>query len=804
MILEAGVRLIAPHRRGWIFIVAAATLVGVSAVLARLWLPGSIASGAGAAIAVVTGAWIARGTSALQARDTRRRALEGDILCDRDGRLPLIRDLEDPVALGVHPAPALGTAPWNRCPSFVARGFSAGLGPVLRRDRFVLLVGESTSGKSRAAFELVHAELADYRVVQPSRRDAVQASAELAASTQATVLWLDDLERFLGSGGLTSAAVQMVLNATGKTRYIVATMRSEEYAKFSGRAASGLEGAGRDALRQGWDILRMATRIEVARMWSRDEIAQARHMQHDPRLADAVRHAGQYGVAEYLAAAPQLLAEWRDAWAPGTHPRAAAMVLAAVDARRAGVHRPLPLSALLRLHEPYLESRGGGRLRPEGVEEAMAWATTPLYATSSLLIPVDEGFIAFDYLIDAIDKSRIPAAALDALIAFATASEALDIGQLAWGWSLIDQAESAFLRAEADGIFEATAHRCSLISEDRGGSAAALGFAKDAAEWNVAAYGPDHRDALNACGLVAWQTGFNGDPTAARNIFEDLVARSARIMGVDHELTLQMRRGAAAMAGHGGKYSLAAQQYTDLASDCYHLLGEDDEITLVCRDQAAIWLCDAGYPARAVRLFRALLTDMVERFGSREREIFHTRAQLAECLRRAGEHEAALKEYERLIDESVKIYGHLSAGSLYVRMVHAWCVGETGKPNAAVRLLEILLADVAGLQDSELVILLFVRRSLAWWLGEAGDPDRAAQQLHTLIEESRVRRGDDDERVCTLRYMLAHWRAVGGPPEEAIDKIQRNIVQMSRCIGPTHEVTRASLRELSKRRQQGI
>jgi tetratricopeptide (TPR) repeat protein len=793
------VRLMGRDRRGWVFVGAAAVLAGASAVLARLWVPGVVAGGVGAAIAVVTGVWIARGTSALQARDTQRRFWFGEVLRDRDGRLPLVRDLDDPIALGVHPAPALDTAGRDRCPPFVMRDFSAGLCLVLQRDRFVLLVGESTAGKSRAAFELIRAELAGSRVVQPFRRDAVQASAELAAATPGSVLWLDDLERFLGSAGLTSAAVRMVLDATGKARYIVATMRSEEYARFSGRTAFGLEGPTRDALRQGWDVLRIATRVEVARMWSPEEITHARQLGHDPRLAEAVRHTNHYGVAEYIAAAPQLLAEWRDAWAPGTHPRAAALVIAAIDARRAGVHRPLPLPTLLQLHQPYLERRGGERLRPEGVEEALAWATTPLYATSSLLAPMDDGFVAFDYLIDAVDRDRVPATSLDALIAFATPGEALDIGQLAWSWSLIAQAEAALIRAEAGGFFEATERRCSLIGEDRGGGTAALNFAKDAAEWQVAAFGSDHPDTLAAFSLVAWQTGLGGDATPARILFEDLTEHCSGAFGVNHELTLKMRRGVAAMTGHQGEYVAAAQRYQDLSSECSRILGEDHDMTLSCRDQAAMWLCEAGDPVRAAELFKDIIADMEERFQSRGDEIFHARSQRAECLVTAGEYEQALGEFERLIHEAAKTYGRLNNGSLYIRMQHAWCVGEAGSPEIAVNLLQRLLADVEALEDPELVMRLFVRRALAWWIGEAGDPSQAVQRLRALIEEASVRRSDDDARVSVLRYMLTHWNAIDGPPGEAVAILQHNITQMRQHIGLAHAVTRASLRELTRR-----
>jgi hypothetical protein len=79
----------------------------------------------------------------------------------------------------------------------------------------------------------------------------------------------------------------------------------------------------------------------------------------------------RFGVAEYLAAGPQLLAEWRDAWSPGQHPRGAALVAAAVDARRAGLHTPVAEALLRRLHEHYLTERGGSTLRPEPFEQPL-------------------------------------------------------------------------------------------------------------------------------------------------------------------------------------------------------------------------------------------------------------------------------------------------------------------------------------------------------------------------------------------------------------------------------------------------
>lgn len=787
---------------GWLFVALAAALTGVAAVLGPLWLPGALASGAGAVAAVVAGVWVARGTSALQASDDYRRARSGAVWHEHASRLPLVRDLEDPVTLGVHPAASWGVSRPDRCPAFVARDADSLLKQALRRDRFLLLVGESTAGKSRAAYELVRAELPGHRLVQPSGRASVQAAAELAADTPQSVLWLDDLERFLGYGGLAGAAVRRVLEAAGDARYIVATMRSEEHAKFSGRLTAGLDGIGREALRQGWDVLRLAARVDLPRMWSPQEIARARRNVVDVRLVEAVGHAREYGVAEYLAAAPQLLAEWRDAWAPATHPRAAAMVLAAVDARRAGIHRPLTMSVLRQVHKPYLRRRGGARLRPEAVEDALAWATTPLCATSSLLIPADGGFLAFDYLIDAVVKDRVPAEAIDALIEFATPEEALDLGEIAWRWSLTGQAELAFRRAENGGLFRATERHCHLIREDRDGCAAALRFAQDAAEWCTAAFGPDHPQTLKARELVGWETGIGGDAGVARRLLETLAIDSERVLGADHKQTLGVRFGIAEMMGLAGDEVAAARQYEALVSDYYRLFDEDDEMTLRCRGQVAFWTGRAGDTAQAVHLFRVLLEDMDER--SPGEEALATRYRLAMCLVQAGRYEAALNEWDQLIEQETANQGRLWASVLDARERHAWCVGEAGDPERAVHLLEALCADADELREPGSITMLGIRRSLAWWIGEAGNAAEAAQRFRALLQETIRQRGHDDIRVTDLQLRLTYWTANDRPFEEVIDRLEWTVAQMKQKLGATHEVTRACRRELARRLQQRL
>lgn len=250
-------------RSGWGFILAA-VLVGGLAALGPLWLPAPAAGGVGATAAVAVAVWVTMGTTRLQAHEDRAHGLAGEVWVGHNGRLPFVWDLSEPVELGVHPAAAVEGSLRSGVTPFVAREFGSELKRALHQDRFVLLVGESTAGKSRAAYELIRAELPSYRLVAPTRRESAQAAARIAAATSRCVLWLDDLERFLGSGGLAGTAVRSVLDTgKGAPRFIVGTMRSEEYARFSGRAAPGADGAGRDVLRQGWDVLRLAAHIDV-------------------------------------------------------------------------------------------------------------------------------------------------------------------------------------------------------------------------------------------------------------------------------------------------------------------------------------------------------------------------------------------------------------------------------------------------------------------------------------------------------------------------------------------------------------
>lgn len=168
---------------------------------------------------------------------------------------------------------------------------------------------------------------------------------EVLGEVKDYVIWLDDLERFLGPGGLTLSLLRRLLSASGRT-VVLATMRSHEYERYRDRRENEMVGAERDIWREGRAVLRRARLIHVQRLWTEDERVRALAYGGDQRMARALASADRFGICETLAAGPELAELWRDAWTPGHHPRGAALVAAAVGARRAGHHEPLPADVL--------------------------------------------------------------------------------------------------------------------------------------------------------------------------------------------------------------------------------------------------------------------------------------------------------------------------------------------------------------------------------------------------------------------------------------------------------------------------
>jgi tetratricopeptide (TPR) repeat protein len=316
----------------------------------------------------------------------------------------------DPIKLGVHrarPIPSRSEPTYQRrdCHSRVCEELEA----AAVGGGFVLVVGDSTAGKSRLAYETLIETLPNHVVFIPDTGQELRDAALALPGVEAKVLiWLDDLERYLGPEGL-SPGVLSTLQASDCV--LLSTMRAESYRQR--RLIRRDAYAGDDDRNHATAVERVLNQVEpiiLQRRWTAGEIALARSSS-DPRIKEAVGHSDVYGIGEYLTAGPALLQEWQLAWEPGTNPRGASLVAAAVDCIKVGLSS-VPFELLATLHETYLLASGGSLLRPEPITEALTWATALRFGVTSLLMPQaqTDHYRAFDYLLDSpeFEKGAIP------------------------------------------------------------------------------------------------------------------------------------------------------------------------------------------------------------------------------------------------------------------------------------------------------------------------------------------------------------------------------------------------------------
>jgi hypothetical protein len=336
-----------------------------------------------------------------------------------------VRDA-DPRRLGVHAAISVPGVAEDRLPEYVARDADAGgsgirakIGTAAERGGFVLLVGGSSTGKTRCAFEAVRALLPDWWLVHPDGPGEVAALA--AAPSARTVVWLDELQRYLGvEPGLTGGAMRALLGASGPV-VVIGTLWPEWYSFWM-----AVPGPGGNSHAREREVLRLAEVVRIGPEFSAAEDDRARAAAvRDPRLKAALAAKG-YGLTQTLAAAPQLVARWQDAQTGA--PYAWAVITAALDAARLGARAPLSAEFLRKAAPGYCSGRQRAEAPQDWYEQAVAYATAMVSGAASALAPAGpggmghvSGYIPADYLLQHAARERRrtgpPASLWEALLA---------------------------------------------------------------------------------------------------------------------------------------------------------------------------------------------------------------------------------------------------------------------------------------------------------------------------------------------------------------------------------------------------
>jgi eukaryotic-like serine/threonine-protein kinase len=686
-------------------------------------------------------------------------------------RLVRVRDVDNPLAVGVHAALPPGAGE-QAMPPFVTRDQSAALADALGENRFVLVVGEPTAGKSRMAYEAMRSALPGYLFIQPAGKQDLPGALQLAGQHRRSAIWLDDLERYLGVDGLTAGMLSPLLAAHARHTVILATMRAHQRARYSPRQASGVRCGEGHELRLAGQVLALAHEVRVERLWSRAEQDRAAALK-DGRILRALQHADEFGVTQYLAAAPQLFREWRDAQgsAPEGRPRGVALVAAAVDTRRAGYQQPLSLEVLRELHECYLTDAAAQHIRLESWEEALLWATGPLQSTSSLLLPAgDDRYIAFDFLADAVDESeparQLPAAVWDKLVDFVPAEDVIEVAWSAFLRSRPLIAERALQKAFEAGHYEAALDFASMMNDSEHQEQVITWLQQAVASAAKTGIAPEQ--VLKMRHQLAWwlgaRRGGEGDPDQARRLALGVVEDNTSLLGAKHPQTLASRLTLARQIGALGDTGAALAIATDVADTAAHLSGDDSWVSMEARFEIAVWTRIGGDPRAAIALWQNLVTDQVA----------------------AGD--------PGFLDELGNIVG---------------AVNEIADPALDARVLGWLedLFCRAGKPGMRADVYVQLGHALAWWAGGRGDGpgdhEHARDIAQDVIETGTRMLGPDHYDVLTAQLILARQYGRLGDTARALAISRETAETCVRVYGPAKRVTQEAYQEISLWEQAG-
>ncbi|MGB3438586.1 MAG: tetratricopeptide repeat protein [Actinophytocola sp.] len=561
-------------------------------------------------------------TRAERSAEQRRQLADGAVGGGR-GRVRDVGD-DDLTRVGVHPAvlpdDMAEVAPAGssgRMPPYVRRDQHEEVARRLTTGAFVVIQGHSGAGKSRLGMEVLRAELSDHRLFAPDPA-VVGAAVDQMRQVRSAVLWLDDLDRFLEADVLTATLIGELLQGSGHHRVVVATLRHQ--AREAMLTATDPTSTVVDRRHR---VLEAGDTVRIAREFTTTELDRANDLAGDPRIRDALAHADTYGLAEYLAAGPQLLHEWETG--KDIHPRGSALIAAAVDCRRAGYIAPLPRALLNTVHDHYLATRSRGEV--EDLDTAWTWATALWRHTTAMLEPANtDTVIVFDYLVDHIQRTTPvdndpPEHTITTALSFADATTANAIGN----------------HATQRGRYHLalTAHQHALT------------YHTD----------PHHPETLTSRNNLATTLTELGRFEEAEREHRAVLDLSIRVLGADHPDTLISRNNLAYALTGLGRFEEAEREHRAVLDLRTQALGAEHPDTLNSRNNLAYALTDLGRFEEAEREHRAVLDLRAQALGAEHPDTLNSRNNLAYALMGLGRFEEAEREHRAVLDLRTQVLG---------------------------------------------------------------------------------------------------------------------------------------------------
>ncbi len=372
-----------------LWLLGAAVLIAVLWAIAQvlgwpLWARAVLAVLAAAAALIIPElrAWFVQAAAQAQLVKQRVRVSGGR------GRLLRVRDV-GLNELGVHAARV-------QVP-YIKRDQQDKLEEAVGPGQAVLVEGHSMSGKTRLAAQVVKCKFPDALLLFAKSGKALRELLDGGQVPAGAVIWLNDLEQFLGADGVDKGLLDQLTN--GRT-IVVATIRIEVKKGYRPRA---------EQWPPEWDVIKVfGEPITLERRNTPHELDLIRATVNAPGVLAAIE---RYGLAEYLGGGPEALDKFKDG--ESENPVGHALVRAAIDWRRIGLTRPVSKDVLVRALPTYLADPLDVPRTTQAIDEGLAWATEKINKTVALLgqVVTDTNgpvFEAFDYLVDELTRTGPP------------------------------------------------------------------------------------------------------------------------------------------------------------------------------------------------------------------------------------------------------------------------------------------------------------------------------------------------------------------------------------------------------------
>ncbi|MFD8809570.1 hypothetical protein ACFVZ6_28930, partial [Streptomyces sp. NPDC059597] len=290
--------------------------------------------------------------------------------------------------LGVHPALDTGGAQeqFGMLPAYIRRDHDARLEMVVDaakagRSGIAVLVGGSSTGKTRALWEAVGELPDDWRLWHPLSPTAPDAAlAALADIAPKTVVWLNEAQNYLEPdplGEQVAAGLRELLHDPSRAPVLVlGTLWPDHWDTLTTRTTPDRHAGARELLSgHKIDVPDAFTPAELAALDITGDI--------DPRLTQAAQRAMGAQVAQYLAGVPHLMDRYEAA-----RGATLALIHAAMDARRLGGGLHVPLNWLADATPGYLDDDEYHALDDDWLSKALAYVTAPCNGIPGILTPV--------------------------------------------------------------------------------------------------------------------------------------------------------------------------------------------------------------------------------------------------------------------------------------------------------------------------------------------------------------------------------------------------------------------------------